>query len=107
MTPKETQKARITRVAEELSPAIKEQARGRWSRVRVAERNEGGRHVWRFRAGPGERERFLHIEHRAMASDSASLLEQLGSGQWLDLLQSSEAAVLLSRDGQLTALPAR
>lgn len=107
MTPKETQKARITRVAGQLSPAIREQARGRWSRVRVAERNEGGRHVWRFRAGPGEDERFLHIEHRALAGDAASLREQLGTGQWLDLLQGTESAVLLSGDGRVTALPAR
>ena len=110
MTPKESRKQQITHVAEELSAAIREQARGRWSRVRTAERNERGRHVWRFRAGPGEGERFLHIEHQAMArgADSAApLLEQLRTGRWLDLLQAPETAVLLSGDGRLTALPAQ
>lgn len=111
MTPREMQKQQITRVAGELSTAIKEQARGRWSRVRTAERNEPGRHVWRFRAGPGEGERFLHIEHRAMvrgADATSSLLQQLQTGQWLDrLAQGPETAVLLSGDGRLTALPAR
>jgi len=108
--PKESQKQQITRVASELSASIKEQARGRWQRVQTAERNERGRHVWRFRAGPGEAERFLHIEHRAMVQGqnaAASLLEQLQTGRWLDLLQDSETAVLLSRDGRLTSLPAQ
>ena len=108
MTPRDMQKQQITRVAEELGTAIREQARGRWNRVRTAERNEGGRHVWRFRAGPGQ-DRYLHIDHRAMVggqNTSASLLEQLQTGRWLDLLQA-ETSVLLSRNGQLTALPAR
>jgi hypothetical protein len=110
MTSRETEKQQITRVAGELSTAIKEQARGRWKRVRTAERNERGRHVWRFRSGPGEGERFLHIEHGAMVQGrgtASSLLEQLEAGRWLDLLQGSESSVLLSRDGQLTALPSR
>ena len=110
MTPREMQKQQITRVAGELSPAIREQARGRWSRVQTAERNQGGQHVWRFRAGPGERERFLHIEHRAMVrrgDTAASLLEQLQTGQWLDRLQGAETALLLSANGKLTAIPAR
>jgi hypothetical protein len=111
MTPREQHRQQITRVAGELTTSIKEQARGRWSRVQTAERNQGGRHVWRFRAGPGQAERFLHIEHRAMVRDgdtAASLLEQLQAGNWLDRLQQGpETAVLLSRDGQLTALPAR
>ena len=108
MTSRETEKQRITRVAGELGAAIREQARGRWKRVRTAERNERGRHVWRFRAGPGEGERFLHIEHRAMVQGrgtASSLLQQLEAGRWLDLLQASDTAVLLSDDGQLTALP--
>jgi hypothetical protein len=111
MTPREQHRQQITRVAGELSTSIKEQARGRWSRVQTAERNQGGQHVWRFRAGPGQAERFLHIEHRAMVRDgdaAASLLQQLQAGQWLDRLQQGpETAFLLSRDGQLTALPAR
>lgn len=109
MTPRELQKQQITRVAGELTAAIKEQARGRWSQVHTAERNEQGRHVWRFRPGPGEGERFLAIEHRAMMKEgnAASLLEQLQTGRWLDLLQQGpEKAVLLSANGQLTAVPA-
>ena len=109
MTPRETQKQQIRHVAGELGTVIREQARGRWKRVRTAERDERGRHVWRFRAGPGLGERYLHIEHRAMVQGhdaAASLLEQLQMGGWLDLLQDAETAVLLSRDGRFTAFPA-
>lgn len=109
MNPQETHKQQITRVAGELSAAIKRQARGRWRQVRTAERNERGRHVWRFKAGPDTDARFLHIEHRAMVqgTDAASrLLEQLGSGRWMDLLQQGpENSVLLTRDGELTVFP--
>jgi len=109
MNPQESQKQRITRVAGELSAAIKRQARGRWRQVRTAERNEPGRHVWRFQAGPDGGERFLHIEHEAMVhgkNPAAALMEHLRSGQWLDLLQQGPGnAVLLSRDGQFTAFP--
>lgn len=109
MTPQESHKQQITRVAGELGAAIRRQARGRWRQVRTAERNERGRHVWRFQAGPGTDERFLHIEHGAMmrGKDSAArLLEQLGTGRWLDMLQQGpENGVLLTRDGELTAYP--
>jgi hypothetical protein len=106
MNPQETQKQRITRVAGELSTAIKRQARGRWERVRTAERNEGGRHVWRFQAGPGTGERFLHIEHRAMVQHQERVVEQLRSERWLDLLQEGPGnAVLLGGRGELTAYP--
>lgn len=109
MKPSETQKQQITRVAGELSTAIKRQARERWRQVRTAQRNEHGRHVWRFQEGPDTAARFLHIEHGAMVRGkdaSARLLEQLGSGQWLDLLQQGPGnSVLLTRDGELTAFP--
>ena len=108
MTPREMQKQQISRVAGELSPAIREAAKGRWSQVHTAERNEGGRHVWRFRAGPGEGERFLHIEHKAMVQgkNAASLLEQVQAGRWLDMLQEGpNTAVLLAPDGQVTTVP--
>jgi hypothetical protein len=109
MTPQESQKQQITRVAGELSAAIKRQARGRWSKVRTAERNEGGRHVWRFQAGPNSGARFLAIEHHSMVQGkdaSARLLEQLNSGAWMDLLQQGpDNSVLLTRDGELTAFP--
>jgi hypothetical protein len=106
----ETQKQQITRVAGELSTTILEQARGRWQRVRTAQRNERGRHVWRFRSGRDAGERFLHIEHRAMVQGrdpATSLLEQLRTGRWLELLQGPDTAVLLSAGGELTTLPAR
>jgi hypothetical protein len=105
MNPQEKQQ--ITRVAGELTASIKQQARGRWQKVRTAERREQGRHVWRFQAGPGAGERFLHIEHGAMMQGkdaAARLLKQLNTGAWLDLLQE-ESSVLLTRDGELTAFP--
>jgi hypothetical protein len=96
-------------VARELGPAIRRQVRGRWKEVRTAERNEHGRHVWRFRTEPGGDERFLHIEHRAMLrgrDPAARLLERLSSERWLErLAQGAGTALLLSRDGQLVALP--
>lgn len=111
MDPKETSRQRATRVASELGPVIRRQARGRWARVRVAERNERGRHVWRFRTGPGAEERFLHIEHRVMAqgrNPAARLLKRLDAGGWLDRLQDEpETALLLSRDRQLVSLHGR
>ncbi|HEX2095334.1 MAG TPA: hypothetical protein VHG28_23260 [Longimicrobiaceae bacterium] len=107
MDPKETKRQQITRVAQELSTAIRRQARGRWKEVRTAERNEPGRHVWRFQPGRGGSERFLHIEHRAMVqgkNPAARLLKRLEAEEWLDRLQQGpETALLLSRDGQLAA----
>jgi hypothetical protein len=109
MDSKETQQQRMVRVTRELGTAIRRQARGRWKKVRTAQRNEQGRRVWRFRTGPGNGEHFLHIEHRAMIQGSdpaARLLEQLESERWLDRFdQGSETALLLSRDGQLVGLP--
>lgn len=111
MDRKETQKQRITRVARELSTTIRQQARGRWQEVRTAERNERGRHVWRFQSGPGGGERFLHIEHRAMVrgdDPAARVMERLESEHWLDRLQKGpETALLLSGNGQLAAFPQR
>jgi hypothetical protein len=109
MDSNETRKQRVTRCAEELSTAIRRQARGRWKGVRTAQRNESGRHVWRFRSSGGGSERFLHIEHGAMASGkdpSARLLELLEAERWLDRLHTGpEKALLLSTDGQLGAYP--
>ena len=106
MEARDNQKQRITRVAREMSSVIRQQARGRWKDVRTAERNERGRHVWRFQDGP-ESERFLHVDHRAMAQGVGAaerLLGQLDAGQWLDRLQQGpETAFLLSRDGTLAA----
>jgi hypothetical protein len=105
MDSKETRKQRVTRVARELSTELRRQARGTWSSVRTAQRNERDRHVWRFQPGPDAGERFLHIEHRAMVSGrnpAVRLLEQLRSERWLDRLkQGPETALLLSSDGEL------
>ena len=107
----ETPRQRVTRVASELGPIIRRQARGRWTQVRMAERNEHGRHVWRFRPGAGAEERFLHIEHRAMVrgrDPAARLLKRLDAEGWLDRLHDgSDTALLLSRDGQLVPLDER
>lgn len=109
MTSKETPKERAARVARELGPAIRRQARGQWKDVRMAQRREKSRHVWRFRSAPDGGERFLHIEYRSMArgNDAAErLLGQLTSEDWLDRLQNGpEKALLLSTEGQLVALP--
>ena len=108
MDPKETKQQRMQRVAQELSPQIREQARGKWKDVRTAERNEQGRHVWRFRPGPGEDERFLHIEHQALVrgeNSAALVLNRLEQGHWLDRLQQGpDNALLLSRTGELGPL---
>lgn len=110
MEPKETPRQRMTRVAREVGTQLRSQARGRWKEVRTAERNQGGRHVWRFRTAADGGERFLHVEHRSMVrgKDPASrLLEQLASEKWLDRLQEEPGtALLLSSDGRLGSLPA-
>lgn len=107
MDAKETRKERVTRVAEELSTAIRRQARGRWKGVRTAQRNEPGRHVWRFQSSGGDDTRFLHIEHGTMVqgrNPAARLLEQLEAARWLDRLRKGpDTALLLSRDGELGA----
>jgi hypothetical protein len=106
MDSRETRRERITRVAQEMGDGLRSQARGRWTQVRTAERREGGRHVWRFRAGD-QAERFLHVEHRAMARGAGRVLRRLESQGWLDRLQRGpDAALLLSGDGRLAALPA-
>lgn len=108
MDRKETKQQRVTRVAQELGAAIRTQVRGRW-KVRTADRNEPGRHVWRFKEGPDGGARFLHIEHRAMTrgeNATSRLLEQLDSERWMDRLrQGPETALLLSLDGQLSPYP--
>ncbi len=111
MEPRQSTRQRVAGVAREVGPAIRRQARGRWDRVRTAERNERGHHVWRFRNGDGADDLFLHIEHRAMlagVNPAQRLLKRLAAGDWLDRLQEgSEQALLLSRDGRLLPLPAR
>jgi hypothetical protein len=101
---------RVASVAAALGTALRSEARGRWERVATAERNEGGRHVWRFRAGAGVPDRFLHVTHEAMArtaDPTSELLRQLQVGQWIERLGNGpETALLLSRDGRLESYPA-
>jgi hypothetical protein len=111
MEPRQSPRERVSEVALAVGPAIREQARRRWGHVHTAERNERGRHVWRFRSDGGAEDLFLHIEHKAMlrgVNPAQRLLKRLAAGDWLDRLQDgSESALLLSRDGQLVPLPAR
>ncbi|MEX2570253.1 MAG: hypothetical protein WD737_03040 [Gemmatimonadota bacterium] len=108
MDPQENRTDRVTRVAKEMGAAIRKQARTKWKQVSTAERNEQGRHVWRFRSGPDQDERFLHIEHRTMVqgrNPAARLLKQLESQQWADRLEEDpSSALLLARNGQLVAV---
>ena len=105
----EHQQRKVAEVAKELGAVLRRQARKRWETVRTAERNEGNRHVWRFQAGPGGSERFLHVTHEAMAQggDAAHLLiEQLRNGRCFQRLHDGpETSLLLSKGGRLEAYP--
>jgi hypothetical protein len=107
MKPTETMKQKLTRVAEELGSAMRQQAGGRWNRVRTAKRNLGNRHVWRFRPGSGEPDRFLLFSHHAMTdgeNPAATLLAQLEAAHWLDRLQDGpETTFRLESGGRLRA----
>jgi hypothetical protein len=102
----ETPQQKLTRVAREVGTVIREQAGGRWERVRTAERNEGKRHVWRFRSG-GQPDRFLHLSHRAMTKGedpTTTLLAQLQRADWLDRMQQGpETTFFLAPSGRLQA----
>lgn len=99
----------LTRVVREMGVEIRKQAHGRWTQVRTSERNEGSRHVWRFRSGPDMVERFLHIPHEVLLdgrNSAAGLLEQLKRAHWLDRLQEGSAtSFLLSPTGRLRPWP--
>jgi hypothetical protein len=106
MKRREAHKQRVAQVAEELRSVIGRQVRSEWSDVRMAERNEGGHHVWRFRTESDLKDRFLHIDHRAMVSGrdaTARLTEQLTSSPWAERLRGPETALLLTREGQMTS----
>jgi hypothetical protein len=93
----------LARVAAELGSALRTQARTKWAAVRTAERNEHGRHVWRFKLGPDQEERFLHVTHKAMVqgeNPTEKLLKQLARSKWLDRLDDGPAtALVLSTTG--------
>ena len=107
MKPIETTQEKLARVAGELGMAMRTQATGRWNTVRTASRDLGNRHVWRFRTGGGDPDRFLVVSHRAMTageSPTASLLEQLQQARWLDRLQAGpETSFRLTSSGRLRA----
>lgn len=109
MDPQETRNQTLSRVARELSAEIRRQAHRRWDSVRMAERNEGKRHVWRFRSAEDGVERFLHVPHMVMAqgeNPSAELQAQLDRARWLDRLQDGpETSFLLSPSGRLRPWP--
>lgn len=98
-----------TKVIKEMGASIRRQAHARWDDVRTAERNEGGRHVWRFRKGPDESERFLHVPRKSMTkgdNPGAALLKQLSNANWMDRLQEGpETSFVLSPAGRLQPWP--
>jgi hypothetical protein len=105
MSPKETSQETLSRVTRELGAGIRRQARTHWGSIRTAHRNEGKRHVWRFKSGADGTERFLHVPHKSMvsANDAAeTLMAQLGAAKWLDRMQEGpETSFLLSSSGRL------
>lgn len=108
MEAKRNDREKLERVAHEMGGAIRRQARRKWDTVRTAERNEKGRHVWRFQAGPSGGDLFLHVTHEAMAqAEAPELLEQLRAGHWLSRLsRSPERALVLGKDGRLVPFQA-
>lgn len=105
----ETNHEKLDRVARQMGSAIRRQAHRRWETVRTAERNQGGRHVWRFQSGPEGGDRFLHVPHETMVQgdDPAPvLLAQLRKERWLDRMDEGAAtSLLLSKSGRLEPLP--
>lgn len=101
MASRENRGAKVAQVARQIGAELRKQARKSWTGVVTAERNEGDRHVWRFRSPADGSERFLHLPHREMVQgDPANLLQQLEAGRWTDLLSSGPGnAVILSKGG--------
>jgi len=99
----------VSLVAQEMGEAIRRGVRGRPGQVRVADRNEGRRHVWRFRSGSDGVERFLYVAHSAMtrgAGSAAELMNQLERAEWMERLFGGPAtSLVLSPSGSLKAGP--
>jgi hypothetical protein len=108
MDSRENHSQKVAQVARQIGAELRKQARKSWQGVRTAERNEGNRHVWRFRSAADGSERFLHVAKSEMITGddaAANLLEQLKAGGWIDRLsRGPETALLLSKAG-LQAYP--
>jgi hypothetical protein len=97
---------KVAQVARQMGAELRKQARKSWTGVVTAERNEGDRHVWRFRSPADGSERFLHLPHREMVQgDSATLLQQLEAGRWTDQLSSGSGNAVILSQGGLQAYP--
>ena len=98
----------LTTVIGRMGSALSRQARERWQGVRTADRNEGGRHVWRFSTADNS-ERYLHISKQAMNDGDdpvGRLLGQLKKERWLDRMEDGpERAFILSPAGRLRGFP--
>ena len=106
MDSRENQSIKVAKVARLIGAELRKQARKSWQGVRTAERNEGNRHVWRFRSAEDGSERFLHVAKSEMVQgeeSATSLLAQLEAGGWIDRLsRGPETALLLSKAGLQT-----
>ena len=106
MEARENRSERVAQAAREIGTELRKQARKSWQGVRTAERNEGNRHVWRFRSPEDGSERFLHLSHREMVlGGPASVLRQLETARWTDHLQSGIENALILAKGGLQAYP--
>lgn len=109
MESQESKHDQVAIVAREMGDALRRDVSSQAGRVRVSERNEGSRHVWRFRADERSPERFLHIGHGSMTAGenaSAKLLAQLKKAEWSErLFGGSVTSLMLSPQGQLKPWP--
>lgn len=106
MAARENRGQKVAQVARQMGAELRKQARKRWTGVVTAERNEGDRHVWRFRSPADGSERFLHLPHREMVQgDSASLLQQLEAAGWTDRLSGGAGNAIILSKGGLQAYP--
>jgi hypothetical protein len=107
MEARENRSERVAKAARVIGAELRKQARKSWQGVRTAERNEGNRHVWRFRSPKDGSDRFLHLSHREMVlGGPASLLRQLEAAGWIDRLTSGSENALILAKGGLQAYPA-
>lgn len=104
MSETESHDEKMTRIARELGAALRLQAEGAWKTVRTSERGEKQAHAWRFRRTAKGSPRFLRVTHEAMEQGDDPvplLLSHLGTGRWLDRLNSGETSLVLAAGGRL------